>query len=137
MKGSTLLVCVHKPQFLLRWRVSGEGEGALLGVVGRLQKCLFHFLVAWLKYFSVSDSLSQPCVVCLPQLAHRSKKFFSFIESCLVKNYTQRPPTEQLLKHPFIRDQPNERQVRIQLKDHIDRTKKKRGEKGARASRLS
>ncbi|XP_028279476.1 mitogen-activated protein kinase kinase kinase kinase 4-like isoform X3 [Parambassis ranga] len=58
-----------------------------------------------------------------------SKKFFSFIESCLVKNYMQRPPTEQLLKHPFIRDQPNERQVRIQLKDHIDRTKKKRGEK--------
>uniref|UniRef100_A0A7N6FIN7 non-specific serine/threonine protein kinase n=1 Tax=Anabas testudineus TaxID=64144 RepID=A0A7N6FIN7_ANATE len=58
-----------------------------------------------------------------------TKKFFSFIESCLVKNYTQRPPTEQLLKHPFIRDQPNERQVRIQLKDHIDRTKKKRGEK--------
>ncbi|KAG8587034.1 hypothetical protein GDO81_005545 [Engystomops pustulosus] len=41
----------------------------------------------------------------------------------------QRPPTEQLLKHPFIRDQPNERQVRIQLKDHIDRTRKKRGEK--------
>ncbi|KAI1899296.1 hypothetical protein AGOR_G00060340 [Albula goreensis] len=58
-----------------------------------------------------------------------SKKFFSFIEGCLVKNYTQRPPTEQLLKHPFIRDQPNERQVRIQLKDHIDRTRKKRGEK--------
>ncbi|XP_018409642.1 PREDICTED: mitogen-activated protein kinase kinase kinase kinase 4 isoform X5 [Nanorana parkeri] len=58
-----------------------------------------------------------------------SKKFFSFIESCLVKNYMQRPPTEQLLKHPFIRDQPNERQVRIQLKDHIDRTRKKRGEK--------
>uniref|UniRef100_A0A3Q2QZR7 non-specific serine/threonine protein kinase n=1 Tax=Fundulus heteroclitus TaxID=8078 RepID=A0A3Q2QZR7_FUNHE len=58
-----------------------------------------------------------------------SKKFFSFIESCLVKNYTQRPPTEQLLKHQFIREQPNERQVRIQLKDHIDRTKKKRGEK--------
>lgn len=51
MKGSMLLVCVHKPQFLLRWRVSGEGEGALLGVVGRLQKCLLHFLVAWLKYF--------------------------------------------------------------------------------------
>eukprot|EP00070_Physeter_catodon_P014923 XP_023972396.1 mitogen-activated protein kinase kinase kinase kinase 4 isoform X20 [Physeter catodon] len=58
-----------------------------------------------------------------------SKKFFSFIEGCLVKNYTQRPPTEQLLRHPFIRDQPNERQVRIQLKDHIDRTRKKRGEK--------
>ncbi|XP_036728451.1 mitogen-activated protein kinase kinase kinase kinase 4 isoform X46 [Balaenoptera musculus] len=58
-----------------------------------------------------------------------SKKFFSFIEGCLVKNYVQRPSTEQLLKHPFIRDQPNERQVRIQLKDHIDRTRKKRGEK--------
>uniref|UniRef100_A0AAR2LRJ9 non-specific serine/threonine protein kinase n=1 Tax=Pygocentrus nattereri TaxID=42514 RepID=A0AAR2LRJ9_PYGNA len=58
-----------------------------------------------------------------------SKKFFSFIESCLVKNYTQRPPTDQLLKHPFIRDQPNERQVRIQLKDQIDRTRKRRGEK--------
>ncbi|XP_049659930.1 TRAF2 and NCK-interacting protein kinase isoform X5 [Falco biarmicus] len=58
-----------------------------------------------------------------------SKKFQSFIESCLVKNHSQRPTTEQLMKHPFIRDQPNERQVRIQLKDHIDRTKKKRGEK--------
>ncbi|XP_038835827.1 mitogen-activated protein kinase kinase kinase kinase 4-like isoform X2 [Salvelinus namaycush] len=58
-----------------------------------------------------------------------SKKFCSFIEGSLVKNYNQRPPTEQLLKHPFIRDQPNERQVRIHLKDHIDRTKKKRGEK--------
>ncbi|KAK1168629.1 traf2 and NCK-interacting protein kinase-like isoform X4 [Acipenser oxyrinchus oxyrinchus] len=58
-----------------------------------------------------------------------SKKFQTFIDSCLVKNHGQRPSTEQLLKHPFIRDQTNERQVRIQLKDHIDRTKKKRGEK--------
>ncbi|XP_041126097.1 TRAF2 and NCK-interacting protein kinase-like [Polyodon spathula] len=58
-----------------------------------------------------------------------SKKFQMFIDSCLVKNHGQRPSTEQLLKHPFIRDQTNERQVRIQLKDHIDRTKKKRGEK--------
>ncbi|XP_030623213.1 TRAF2 and NCK interacting kinase b isoform X4 [Chanos chanos] len=58
-----------------------------------------------------------------------SKKFQSFIDSCLVKNHSQRPSTEQLLKHPFIRDLPNERQVRIQLKDHIDRTKKKRGER--------
>lgn len=60
----------------------------------------------------------------------RSKKFQSFIESCLVKSHGQRPSTEQLLRHPFIRDLPNERQVRIQLKDHIDRTKKKRGERG-------
>nr|XP_057915996.1 TRAF2 and NCK-interacting protein kinase-like isoform X9 [Doryrhamphus excisus] len=58
-----------------------------------------------------------------------SKKFQSFIESCLVKSHGQRPSTEQLLKHPFIRDLPNERQVRIQLKDHIDRTKKRRGER--------
>nr|XP_043903809.1 TRAF2 and NCK interacting kinase a isoform X16 [Solea senegalensis] len=58
-----------------------------------------------------------------------SKKFQSFIESCLVKSHSQRPSTEQLLKHPFIRDLPNERQIRIQLKDHIDRTKKKRGER--------
>ncbi|KAM9553069.1 TRAF2 and NCK-interacting protein kinase-like isoform 15-T15 [Salvelinus alpinus] len=58
-----------------------------------------------------------------------SKKFQSFIESCLVKSHGQRPNTEQLLKHPFIRELPNERQIRIQLKDHIDRTKKKRGER--------
>ncbi|XP_051556135.1 TRAF2 and NCK-interacting protein kinase-like isoform X5 [Myxocyprinus asiaticus] len=58
-----------------------------------------------------------------------SKKFQSFIESCLVKNHNQRPSTEQLIKHPFIRDLTNERQIRIQLKDHIDRTKKKRGER--------
>lgn len=38
-----------------------------------------------------------------------------------VKDYHQRPYTEQLLKHPFIKEQPTERQVRIQLKDHIDR----------------
>jgi serine/threonine protein kinase len=65
----------------------------------------------------------------------RSKKFQSFIESCLVKSHGQRPSTEQLLKHPFIRDMPNERQIRIQLKDHIDRTKKKRGEKGETSAR--
>ncbi|XP_059830960.1 misshapen-like kinase 1 isoform X2 [Hypanus sabinus] len=58
-----------------------------------------------------------------------SRKFIEFIENCLIKNYTQRPSTDQLLKHSFIRDQPTERQVRIQLKDHIDRTRKKRGEK--------
>ncbi|XP_067309838.1 TRAF2 and NCK interacting kinase a isoform X8 [Pseudorasbora parva] len=58
-----------------------------------------------------------------------SKKFQSFIESCLVKNHLQRPSTESLIKHSFIKDLPNERQIRIQLKDHIDRTKKKRGER--------
>lgn len=66
-----------------------------------------------------------------PRLKSRkwSKKFHSFIETVLVKDYQQRPYTDQLLKHPFIRDQPTERQVRIQLKDHIDRTRKhKKGE---------
>ncbi|XP_031415555.1 TRAF2 and NCK interacting kinase a isoform X5 [Clupea harengus] len=58
-----------------------------------------------------------------------SKKFHQFIESCLLKNHNQRPSTEQLLTHAFIRELPNERHIRIQLKDHIDRTRKKRGER--------
>lgn len=88
-----------------------------------LYKAIFlkmYLLFSYVVILSVNSSL----------LFGRSKKFQSFIESCLVKNHSQRPATEQLMKHPFIRDQPNERQVRIQLKDHIDRTKKKRGEKG-------
>ncbi|XP_076270772.1 serine/threonine-protein kinase msn isoform X3 [Rhynchophorus ferrugineus] len=58
-----------------------------------------------------------------------SKKFHGFIETVLVKDYHERPYTEQLLKHAFIKDQPTERQVRIQLKDHIDRCKKRKQEK--------
>lgn len=58
-----------------------------------------------------------------------SKKFHGFIDTVLVKDYHQRPYTEQLLKHPFIKEQPTERQVRIQLKDHIDRCKKRKQEK--------
>ncbi|XP_077289776.1 serine/threonine-protein kinase msn isoform X1 [Arctopsyche grandis] len=60
------------------------------------------------------------------------KKFHGFIETVLVKDYHQRPYTESLLKHPFIRDQPTERQVRIQLKDHIDRCKKRKQESSVR-----
>ncbi|GAB6018930.1 hypothetical protein CHUAL_000578 [Chamberlinius hualienensis] len=59
-----------------------------------------------------------------------AKKFHAFIETVLVKDYHQRPYTDQLLKHPFIRDQPTERQVRIQLKDHIDRVRKHKQQKG-------
>ncbi|KAH9370341.1 hypothetical protein HPB48_006741 [Haemaphysalis longicornis] len=69
-----------------------------------------------------------------PRLKSRkwAKKFQSFIETVLVKDYQQRPYTEQLLKHPFIKDQPTERQVRIQLKDHMDRCRKhKRSASGA------
>lgn len=50
-----------------------------------------------------------------------NKKFHSFIETVLVKDYTQRPYTDQLLKHPFLRDMGNERQCRAQLREHIDR----------------
>ncbi|XGW21730.1 hypothetical protein V3C99_004585 [Haemonchus contortus] len=50
-----------------------------------------------------------------------SKKFESFIETVLIKDYKQRPYTDQLLRHPFIRDQPPERGIRIAIKDHIDR----------------
>ena len=53
-----------------------------------------------------------------------SSKFKNFIETVLVKDYHQRPYTDQLLKHPFVRDQPTERQVRIHIKDLIDRMKK-------------
>lgn len=47
----------------------------------------------------------------------------------MIKDYLQRPNTDQLLKHQFIKDQPTERQVRIQLKDYIDRHKRSRRSK--------
>jgi TRAF2/NCK-interacting kinase len=53
-----------------------------------------------------------------------NSKFKNFIETVLVKDYHQRPYTDQLLKHTFVKDQPNERQVRIQMKDLLDRVKK-------------
>ncbi|XP_015782683.1 traf2 and NCK-interacting protein kinase isoform X3 [Tetranychus urticae] len=61
-----------------------------------------------------------------PRLKSRkwSRKFHSFIETVLIKDYQQRPYTDQLLQHPFLRDQPQEKQVRMQLKDHIDRGRK-------------
>ncbi|XP_061581882.1 mitogen-activated protein kinase kinase kinase kinase 4 isoform X3 [Cololabis saira] len=59
-----------------------------------------------------------------------SKRFLSFVDSCLVKNHLHRPQTDTLLKHAFIRDLANERQVRIMLKDHLDRTRKKREKEG-------
>ncbi|XP_061901394.1 mitogen-activated protein kinase kinase kinase kinase 4-like isoform X2 [Entelurus aequoreus] len=59
-----------------------------------------------------------------------SKRFLSFIDSCLVKNHLHRPTTDALLRHAFIRDLTNERQVRIMLKDHLDRTRKKKEKEG-------
>ncbi|XP_048884727.1 mitogen-activated protein kinase kinase kinase kinase 4 isoform X2 [Brienomyrus brachyistius] len=66
-----------------------------------------------------------------PKLKSRkwSKKFQTFMDSCLMKNHLQRPSTETLLRHPFVKDLPQERQVRIMLKDHLDRTRKKKGDK--------
>ncbi|XP_069799042.1 nik-related protein kinase isoform X2 [Dendropsophus ebraccatus] len=63
-----------------------------------------------------------------PKLKSRkwSKKCLNFVDSCLIKNYTHRPTTETLLKHSFVRDLQNERQIRIMLKDHLDRTRKKK-----------
>ena len=55
-----------------------------------------------------------------------TKKFHGFVDACLLKDYTRRASTEQLLRHPFIRDQPTERQVRIQLRDYLDRHRKNR-----------
>ncbi|XP_026042202.1 misshapen-like kinase 1 isoform X3 [Astatotilapia calliptera] len=59
-----------------------------------------------------------------------SKRFLSFVDSCLIKNHLHRPTTDVLLRHAFIKDLANERQVRIMLKDHLDRTRKKREKEG-------
>jgi serine/threonine protein kinase len=53
-----------------------------------------------------------------------SKKFDSFIECILEKDYTRRPFTENLMKHAFIREQISERVVRSAIKEHIDRHRK-------------
>uniref|UniRef100_A0AC35TNS9 Protein kinase domain-containing protein n=1 Tax=Rhabditophanes sp. KR3021 TaxID=114890 RepID=A0AC35TNS9_9BILA len=53
-----------------------------------------------------------------------TKKFETFIDNVLVKDYHHRPFTEILLKHPFIKDQPHERHTRNSIKEHIDRHRK-------------
>ncbi|CAB3399969.1 unnamed protein product [Caenorhabditis bovis] len=58
-----------------------------------------------------------------------SKKFEGFIDTVLVKDYHQRPYTDQLLRHPFIREQPHERTVRNAIKEHIDRHRRINGKK--------
>lgn len=56
-----------------------------------------------------------------------SKKFHNFVNTCLIKDYQHRPTADQLLQHEFIRDaRSHERKIRIELKDFIDRMKKKR-----------
>ncbi|KAG7278930.1 hypothetical protein CRUP_024939, partial [Coryphaenoides rupestris] len=46
------------------------------------------------------------------------------------RNHQLRPSAEALLRHAFVKDLLNERQVRIMLKDHLDRTRKKREKEG-------
>ena len=41
-----------------------------------------------------------------------------------ISTYNSRPTTDDLLRHPFIKEQQNERNVKIQLKEHIDRSKR-------------
>lgn len=142
----TVMLCLSPPSMFMSPCVPpAQGSAGTHSDLFRRHTCRQHLYCVWdmmlfeemnlkknRKNVSVEFYLSSFALFCFffPSWFLRSKKFFSFIEGCLVKNYMQRPSTEQLLKHPFIRDQPNERQVRIQLKDHIDRTRKKRGEKG-------
>ncbi|ESO06497.1 hypothetical protein HELRODRAFT_106153 [Helobdella robusta] len=50
--------------------------------------------------------------------------FVSFITDCLIKDHNSRPSTDQLLKHPFLKDLPTEKQVKVQMKEHIDKHRK-------------
>ena len=53
----------------------------------------------------------------------RSKKFHHFVESCLIKDYLNRPNCEQLLKHSYIKDC-QEKQVKLQIKEYLDKIRK-------------
>ena len=52
-----------------------------------------------------------------------------FVVQCCVKDYTLRLNTDQLARHDFVKNLPNERQVRAQIKEQIDR-KKNKGRRG-------
>lgn len=60
-----------------------------------------------------------------------SPRFHEFIHRCVTKDFRKRPNTGDLLKHDFIANLPNERQVRIHLKDYIDRHKRTRRSKSS------
>ncbi|KAL3093384.1 hypothetical protein niasHS_005898 [Heterodera schachtii] len=68
--------------------------------------------------FSVAASPQQKIV------QEWSKKFESFIECVLEKDYTRRPFTENLIKHTFIRDQISDRIVRNAIREHVERHRK-------------
>ncbi|OCT98467.1 hypothetical protein XELAEV_18010701mg, partial [Xenopus laevis] len=55
-----------------------------------------------------------------------SEKFQSFLELCLEKNVNSRPTAKQLLKHPFVKDLPPDKQIRGEIKDHLKALKARR-----------
>jgi len=64
-----------------------------------------------------------------PKLKQRSRwssTFVGFVQNSLKKDYHDRPNAELLLKHQFIRqNEPNDKNIRLQLKEHIDKTTRK------------
>ncbi|ESO12472.1 hypothetical protein HELRODRAFT_187888 [Helobdella robusta] len=50
-----------------------------------------------------------------------SKNFTNFIDLSLMKDHTKRPSTDQLIKHPFVKDLPTEKQVLREIREHIDK----------------
>ncbi|KAI6191890.1 BMA-MIG-15, isoform a [Aphelenchoides bicaudatus] len=51
-----------------------------------------------------------------------SKKFESFVDTILVKDYRLRPFTDNLLRHQFVRELPlDRRQIQGMIRDHIER----------------
>ncbi|KAL3313948.1 Mitogen-activated protein kinase kinase kinase kinase 4 [Cichlidogyrus casuarinus] len=50
-----------------------------------------------------------------------SARFHDFIAKCVTKEFTQRPDTAQLLRHDFVANITNEREIRHSLRDHLDK----------------
>ncbi|KAI3380915.1 hypothetical protein SNEBB_002521 [Seison nebaliae] len=63
-----------------------------------------------------------------PKLKNKrwSKKFQSFVDACLTKDHHQRPSTDQMLKHSFVKDLSNSKELQIkqQLSDYVEKIKK-------------
>lgn len=66
-----------------------------------------------------------------PKLESRkwNPRFQDFIKKCLYKDFHMRPNCEDLLKHPYITNMPNERVVKNQLRDHMDRCRRNKRSK--------
>lgn len=60
----------------------------------------------------------------------RSRKFHNFMEKCMIKNFLFRPTSASMLRHPFVQNIKNERQVVESLKKHLTGIIKNRQKKG-------